>query len=125
MYTYKCKVKRIVDGDTLVLEYIDLGFGIQLKDLRVRLLNYNAPESKGIEKEFGKIAKAALENLLSLNSEITIKTTKEDSFGRYLADIYVDGLHINEELVKRGYGYAWNGKGDRPSFDPKGKYPLV
>ena len=36
MYEYKCKILRIVDGDTVDVD-IDLGFGMSYKKQRVRM----------------------------------------------------------------------------------------
>ena len=36
MYEYKCKILRVVDGDTVDVD-IDLGFGIWMHKERVRL----------------------------------------------------------------------------------------
>ena len=35
MYEYKCKVNKVIDGDTVDVD-IDLGFGVVLTDERVR-----------------------------------------------------------------------------------------
>ena len=55
MYEYNCKVVKIVDGDTVDVD-IDLGFGIQLTDERVRIMGIDTPESRTsdkVEKVFG------------------------------------------------------------------------
>ena len=36
MFEYKCKVTNVVDGDTVDVD-IDLGFGVWLRDQRIRL----------------------------------------------------------------------------------------
>ena len=36
MYEYRCKVVKVIDGDTVDVD-IDLGFGVWLKKERVRL----------------------------------------------------------------------------------------
>ena len=36
MYEYRCKVVKIVDGDTVDVD-IDLGFGVWLKKERIRM----------------------------------------------------------------------------------------
>jgi micrococcal nuclease len=66
MYEYRCKVRRIVDGDTVDVD-IDLGFGVWLNDERVRIMGIDTPESRtsdNVEKIFGKAAKARLKELL-------------------------------------------------------------
>ena len=45
MYEYKCNVVKVVDGDTVDVD-IDLGFGIWMKDERVRIMGIDTPESR-------------------------------------------------------------------------------
>ena len=42
MYEYKCKVVKVVDGDTVDVD-IDLGFGVWLRKQRVRLVGIDTP----------------------------------------------------------------------------------
>ena len=59
MYEYKCKVTRVVDGDTVDID-IDLGFGVWLHKERVRIYGIDTPESRTRdleEKKFGLMAK--------------------------------------------------------------------
>ena len=66
MYEYRCKVVKVIDGDTVDVD-IDLGFGIILKDERVRIMGIDTPESRTrdrVEKKFGLAAKAKLKELL-------------------------------------------------------------
>ena len=65
MYEYRCKVIRVVDGDTVDVD-IDLGFGVWLKDERVRIMGIDTPESRTrdkVEKLFGTAAKERLKQL--------------------------------------------------------------
>ena len=50
MYEYRCKIVRVVDGDTVDVD-IDLGFGIWMHKERVRLYGIDTPESY---KRFGR-----------------------------------------------------------------------
>lgn len=45
MFTYRCSIVRVVDGDTIDVE-LDLGFGIRMIE-RVRLLGIDTPELYG------------------------------------------------------------------------------
>ena len=45
MYEYRCKVLKVVDGDTVDVD-IDLGFGIVLKDERVRLMGIDTTKAE-------------------------------------------------------------------------------
>lgn len=123
LYTYKAKVTRVIDGDTFVCD-LDLGFNMWIKGLKIRLLNYNAPETRGKEKLLGVMAKAILKDLIN-NKEIIIRTTKSDAFGRYLGEVWLqDDTNLVEKLVSDGYGVNWDGKGKRPAFDTQKNYPI-
>ena len=59
MYEYRCKVVKIVDGDTVDVD-IDLGFGVWLHKERIRMFGIDTPESRTRdleEKKFGLAAK--------------------------------------------------------------------
>jgi micrococcal nuclease len=111
MYEYKCKVLRVVDGDTVDVD-IDLGFGIVLSDERVRIMGIDTPESRTrdkVEKLFGKASKYRLESLLG---EIAILKTQinkdgEDmkgKFGRVLGDFVTeDGRMATEVMIDEGH----------------------
>ena len=80
MYEYQCKVVKVVDGDTVDVD-IDLGFGVWLRDERVRLYGIDTPESRtsdDIEKIYGFAAKEYLERYLSAGN-IVLKTKTYDA----------------------------------------------
>ena len=54
MYEYRCKVVKIIDGDTVDVD-IDLGFGVWLHKERVRLYGIDTPESRTRDLEEKKI----------------------------------------------------------------------
>ena len=96
MYEYKCKVLRVVDGDTVDVD-IDLGFGIVLSDERVRIMGIDTPESRTsdkVEKLFGKAASKRLKELLGKRPVLKTQVARngEDmkgKFGRILGDFDV------------------------------------
>ena len=45
MYRYRCKIIRVIDGDTVDLD-IDLGFGVWMHKERVRVYGIDTPESR-------------------------------------------------------------------------------
>jgi micrococcal nuclease len=91
-------VTNIVDGDTLDA-FVDLGYNVWTKQ-RFRLLGVNTPE-KGV---LGAKEATAFVTTRLLNREVSIQSDKDDSFGRWLATVFVDGTTINLELLE--YGYA-------------------
>ena len=58
MHEYKAKVIKVVDGDTIDVD-LDLGFGIWLRNERVRLYGIDTPESRTSDKEEKVYGKAA------------------------------------------------------------------
>jgi len=105
LYYYQATVVRILDGDTIDC-LIDLGFTSSRKE-RLRLARINAPEVRGSEREAGLLAKAWLQSKVAIGDEILIRTSKSDSFGRYIAEIFIQNgeelLNISDELVKVGH----------------------
>ena len=93
MYEYKCKIRKVVDGDTVDID-IDLGFGVWLNDERVRIIGIDTPESRTsdkMEKIFGLAAKERLSSLLGAEATLLSKMkTNGDNmkgkFGRILGD---------------------------------------
>ena len=114
MYEYSCKVERVVDGDTVDV-ILDLGFDI-LYRCRVRLYGIDTPESRTRnldEKARGKMAGAFLKDSIDSGKKVVIQTKLKDSkgkFGRVLGDVIVDGININQELIKNYYAVAYFGQ---------------
>ena len=111
MYEYRVNVTRVVDGDTVDVD-IDLGFGVWLKDERVRIMGIDTPESRTsdkVEKKFGLAAKARLKALLGKQAILKTQVDKsgEDmkgKFGRILGDfIGLDGRMVTEVMVAEGH----------------------
>lgn len=108
MYSYKGKIVSVYDGDT-VRANVDLGFGVinkgsDGKGMPLRLARIDTPEMRGAEKEEGKKARDYVRGLI-LNKDVEIHTVKDKTgkFGRYIAEIYIDGENINDKIVADGY----------------------
>ena len=100
-------VERIVDGDTVVVK-------IDGKNMKVRLVGVDTPETvhpnKPVER-YGKKASEFLSNLLK-GEKIYIEwkeDEKTDKYGRALLYLWraPDGLFVNLEIVRQGYGHAY------------------
>jgi len=107
MYEYKIrKILKIYDGDTITVE-VELGFGVTKKE-KLRLALINAPEMRGSEKDKGTLSRDWLrEKLYSAEEQgkdIIIKTMKDKKgkYGRYIAEIFIDDISVNRELVNEG-----------------------
>lgn len=86
MYTYNAKLIKFVDGDTIDVK-IDIGFNIEITEC-FRFVRINAPEIRGSETILGNISKNFVMAWFKENTNFIIKTEKDDSFGRYIYDVY-------------------------------------
>jgi len=113
---YDVKVIKVVDGDTVDVD-IDLGFGVMLKDERVRIMGIDTPESRTrdkVEDLFGEAAKARLKELMVNGGKLITTEDKKGEdmkgkFGRILGDFKVDGRKVTEILVEEGHAVAYFG----------------
>ena len=110
MYEYRCQVLRVVDGDTFVVR-VDLGFDKIMIEKVIRLLGVDTPEVTGQTKEVGLSVKSMVNNWVGAGQgewPFIVRTTKKDSFGRWLAYLYdaTTGDELNAILTALGYTYA-------------------
>ena len=107
------KVIRVVDGDTIIVEFGDV-------EERVRLIGIDTPESVHADEAKntieGKIAsdftKSKLEGK-NVNLEFDIE--ERDQYGRLLAYVWLDGKMFNRVLLEEGYAQI-------ATFPPNVKY---
>lgn len=102
LYTYKAQVVGVHDGDSFTAD-IDLGLSVWLRGVKLRLAYINTPEVRGDNKEFALRVRDYVRELI-LNKEVFIKTEKDrtEKYGRYIAEVIVDGLNINKHLLELG-----------------------
>lgn len=114
-YTYRSKLKRVIDGDTIVVD-VDLGLETWKHNQYLRLYGVDTPEIRGDEKVAGQAARLFVICELE-GRNMVIETHKGDSkgkYGRWLATVWYvhwDGhwANLNEELVKFGHGESIDG----------------
>ncbi len=111
MYTYKAKLDRVVDGDTIDA-HINLGFDITIHK-RIRLAGIDTPESRTRdleEKARGLASKDRLIELLGEGSFI-LESKEVGKYGRVLGTLHVEDVNVNETLVEEGFAVEyWGGK---------------
>lgn len=111
LYNYKCKLIRVIDGDTIHAD-VDLGFHTWRK-VNLRLADIDAPEIRTKdeeEKDKGLKSAHLLElKLLEENPEgiFYIQSKGVDSFGRSIATIYTENEDINTYLLETGNAEKW------------------
>lgn len=115
MYEYKCKIIKVIDGDTTDVD-IDLGFGVWLKKQRIRFFGIDTPESRTRdleEKKYGLAAKEYVKSHLPLGSIQTLVTVKDGKgkYGRILGQFRLeDGNILNEKMITEHHAVAYHGQ---------------
>ena len=99
-------VVRVIDGDTIVIEGGE----------RLRYIGMDTPESTTQHECFGDEATARNRALVE-GRTVALETdvSDRDRFGRLLRYVYVDGVMVNELLVREGFATV-------STFPPDVKY---
>jgi micrococcal nuclease len=97
------QVIKVYDGDTITIAS-KLPFNNSLiYRFAVRLNGIDCPEIKGHtedEKEMAQLAKNELSKII-LHKIIRLENISTEKYGRILADIYLDDLHLNDYMLKQ------------------------
>ncbi len=117
-YIFKAIVSKIVDGDTMYVTDISLGFGQYNRGdtgrgICLRLNGIDTPESRTRdleEKQYGLAAKAFVQAFSPVGTEVTLRTYKKGKYGRWLADIKVGGKWLCKELLKNHHAVEYEGQ---------------
>ena len=120
MFEYRCKIVRVIDGDTVDVD-IDLGFGVWLKKQRIRLYGIDTPESRTRdleEKKYGLVAKEFVKAHLPVDSIRTLTTVKDKTgkYGRILGkfkayDSYTDAwVNLNQLMIIKHHAVEYHGQ---------------
>ena len=126
MYTYRAKLDRVIDGDTIDVN-MDLGFDISVHK-RIRLAGIDTPESRTRdleEKKRGLASKARLIELLD-KGDLVVESQEVGKYGRVLGvlHVYPENLslpiNINDTLVEEGFAVEYHGgKKKKKKEEPK------
>ena len=104
-YRYKAAIDRWVDGDTVDL-YVDLGFHMYQKT-RFRLYGIDTPERGNVN--WGEATDHA-ELMAPVGTDVIIEVYKAaDKYGRWLVNIFVDDVSVNQSLVAAGLAVDYYG----------------
>lgn len=103
--TFYAKVIRWVDGDTIWLN-VDVGFRIWTEQ-EYRLVGVNTPEKGKLNY---KEANAFVNALAAAGTTVVAKTYKdEEKYGRWLCDLYVEDIDVDEAIIAAGLGVYYTG----------------
>lgn len=93
--TLEGRVVGIADGDTITI--VDT----TNTQHKIRLAGIDAPEKR---QPFGNVSKQSLSDLV-FGKQVVVDYQKLDRYDRVVGKVFVDGVNVNLEQVKRGL--AW------------------
>ena len=86
-------VTGVADGDTLYAN-------VDGHSIRIRLAQIDAPEKA---QAFGSRSEQSLRELLG-KKKVELAWRSLDRYGRPIAQVFVDGLDVTAEQIRRGFG---------------------
>jgi micrococcal nuclease len=105
------QVIKVYDGDTITIAAKLPYDNSPLYRFSVRLNGIDTPEIKGKTEDEITVAKEARDELskLILHKNITLKDIKTEKYGRVLAEVYLDDLHINNWMLEQRFAVVYDG----------------
>ena len=95
---HAASVLSIGDGDTITVTE-------GIRRIKVRLACVDAPETS--QSIYGIEAKKALQGLLPIGSQVTLRTKATDRYGRSIAEVLKGSTNINQTLVRSGNAFVY------------------
>lgn len=98
------RVTKVWDGDTVVVQPAS-----GERSYTCRLYGIDAPETpkKGVPGQpYGQASSVELRRM-ALGREVAVEFTGEQSHGRQVGIILLNGRDLNQEMVRRGYAWAY------------------
>ncbi|XP_052623451.1 uncharacterized 38.1 kDa protein isoform X4 [Lactuca sativa] len=113
--------KNYTKADALQKQIKDAGYGvlhinneeILARKYRIRLRGIDAPESA---MPYGKEAKDELVKIID-GKCLKILIFDEDQYGRFVGDIYCNGIFVQELMLKKGLAWHYTAYDKRPELE--------
>ena len=111
-------VSRVVDGDTFEGRLDNGGnpgvnpWMVQLTRIVIRISGIDAPERGQF---YGDVATLHLQWLIS-GKAVGLKLKQKDSYGRWIATVYLNGADISEEMLKEGLAWHYKEHDSNPRY---------
>ena len=105
------RVIKVYDGDTFTLAGYLPYESSPLYRFSVRLNGIDCAEIKGKseeEKQCAILARTELDRLI-MHKMVQLKNVKNEKYGRLLADVYIDDLHVNQHMLDKGLAVIYDG----------------
>ena len=110
-------VIKVYDGDTITIAAKMPYMNSPIYRFSVRLNGIDCPEIKGktiTEKELAINARDALANKI-MRKNVTLQNVSLEKYGRLLADVYCEGVHMNQWMLDKKFALPYDGgKKSRP-----------
>ena len=90
------QVLRVEDGDSITVK-------VDQTKYRIRLAEIDAPE---LDQTWGAESKAALQKKLQ-NEKIYLEVIDVDRYSRLVARVFLNGRHINREMISEGHAWVY------------------
>jgi len=107
------RVIKVYDGDTITIA-AKMPFKTMTGPIfrfSVRLIGIDTPEMTGKtadEKQAAQAAKKFVSDLI-LNKYVSLKNVKNEKYGRILADVFIEDIHLNDLLLKEKLAIPYDG----------------
>ena len=111
-------VSRVIDGDTFEGRLDNGGnpgvnpWMVQLTRIVIRISGIDAPE-RG--QYYGDVATLHLQWLIS-GKAVGLKLKQKDSYGRWIATVYLESTDISEEMLKEGLARHYKEHDSNPRY---------
>ena len=105
------KVIKVYDGDTITIASKLPFRNSPIYKFPVRLIGIDSPEIKGksdAEIALAKQSRDALNDLI-FGKTVKLRDVSTEKYGRLLANVYVDGLHVNKWMLDNKYAIEYDG----------------
>jgi micrococcal nuclease len=104
-------VIKVYDGDTITIASKIPIENSPMYRFSVRLNGVDTPEIKGSTEEEKLCAKEIQKRIseLILHKDIQLKNMGNEKWGRILADVYMDNIHINKLLIDERLAVTYDG----------------
>jgi endonuclease YncB( thermonuclease family) len=99
------RIVRVLDGDSLILR-------IECEDISIRLARIDAPEWN---QPHGQNARRVLSDWV-LHKWVHADVVDTDRYQRSVVELFVDGMHVNREMVRNGHAWAHTWYGGSPEI---------
>ena len=106
----KGKVVKVYDGDTFTI-VTKLYVNEPIYQFQVRINGIDTAEIKNTTNNIKKMALFAKDKLsnLILNKIVKLENILYDKYGRILADVYCDDIHINKWMIENNLALSYDG----------------